>query len=110
MVVTGHDRGPTKPPHRVGDSLIVGGNYDPADGFGPLNLAVDVFYQCLSVNIYYGFSGETSGIEARGDDRDGGIDLHQNTALHLSTTIWTSQVPFLAENLHWRWLRAWWKT
>jgi hypothetical protein len=77
MVVPGHDSGPTEPSDSVGDSRILGGDDDFADERRLFDLPINEFYQCLSVDFDYWFSGETSGIEACGDDRDGGINLHQ---------------------------------
>jgi len=77
MVIPGHYGGPAKLPDGVGDSGIVRGDEDIAYECRLFDLPVNVFYQCLSVDFDQWFSGETSGIEACRDDRDGGIDLHQ---------------------------------
>src|SRR5262245_9107761 len=87
MVLAGYGNGPSEPLNSIRNSSVVRGNYDPVDQRGPFDAAVNVLYQRLSVDFDYRFSGETSGVEPGGDDRDGGIDLHQNTALHLSTSM-----------------------
>jgi hypothetical protein len=56
--------------------------------------------QGLSIDLNYGFSGETGGIESGGDDRDCGFNLHQTPRFILARRSGTTEVPFLAENLH----------
>ena len=41
----------------------------------------------FAIDFDYWFSRETGGIESGGDDRDYGIDLHQNTAVDLSMAV-----------------------
>jgi hypothetical protein len=58
-----------------------------------------MLYQCLAIDLNYWLSGETGGIESGGNDRDGSIDLHQNTALDPITRIADTQVPFFGRKL-----------
>src|SRR5262249_34377237 len=93
MVIPGHNSGPTEPPNGIGDSLIIGRDQNPTHKPRLLDTAVDQFYQRLSFNYAQYFSGETNGTKSGGDDRYGGLDLHQNTALDLSTMLRVSAGP-----------------
>src|SRR5215475_11270446 len=57
--------------------MVIGGNQDPGDERGLFNTPVNVLYQCFSGDFGYRLSRETGGIESCGDDRNGGINLHQ---------------------------------
>src|SRR5262245_8195231 len=100
MVVPGHDGGPAEPLDRPRDSTIVRSHENPFHQRGLLDPTVNVLDQRLSVDFDQCFSGETGGIESGGDDRDGGVDLHQNTALDLSTPMTDIGGPLLAEKMH----------
>src|SRR5262245_40392567 len=86
MVTAGHDSGPAEPSDGIGDSLVVCSYHNPAYERGLLDSPVNVFYQRLSIDFGQHFSRKTGGIVSGGNDRDGGLDLHQNTAPHLSMT------------------------
>jgi len=77
MVIPGHYGGPAEPLDGFGDSAVVGGNHDPGYERSLLNAPVNVLYQCFSGDFGYRLSRETGGIESCGDDRNGGINLHQ---------------------------------
>src|SRR6185436_4894988 len=94
MVIAGHDSGPAEPLDRISDSPVVRGDDDPADERGLFDTSVDVLDQGLSIDLDEWFSGETSGIEPGGNDRDGGIKLHQTPQLILARRYRTTQVPF----------------
>ena len=58
-----------------------------------------MLYQWFSVDFDKGFSGETSGIVSGWNDCYGGVDVHQNTALDLSTTMRDSGGPLFGRKV-----------
>ena len=94
MVVSGHNGGPTKPLYGIGNSLIVCCNQNTAHQRRLLDAPVNVLYEGFPLDYDDRFSREAGGIESGGDDRYGGIDLHQNTAIHLSMVLEDRAGPF----------------
>src|SRR5438093_12954119 len=98
LVASGHHGGPTKPLYGIGNSLIVCCNQNTAHQRRLLDAPVNVLDEGFPLDYDDRFSREAGGIESGGDDRYGGIDLHQNTAIHLSMVLEDRAGP-LAENL-----------